>query len=404
VWLIGRQPILDRHERITAYELLFRSPGADRADIIDPVAATATVILGALSGFGVEQVLGEHQGFVNVDENLLFDDSVELLPRESVVLELLESIRPTDAVVRRCQQLRARRWKLALDDHEYSPEYEPLYPFVDVVKIDLTVSPVESIGPSLEHLRRHPLRLLAEKVETRQQFQHCHGLGFHLFQGYYFARPATMTRRRIDESGATLLKLLRLLMEDADVQEIEATFRGSPDLTYKLLMLVNSVAIGSRQKIGTVRHAIAMLGRQQMRRWIQLAMFGAHGGQGLDDPLLDAAAVRATFMDELARRHPTLGKARDAPDEAFMVGILSLLDALYEVAMEELVRSLHLSEKVATALLRREGPLGELLRLVEQMERLEVDEALDQVRSLQMTREQVLEAQWKAFAWRSAAT
>jgi c-di-GMP-related signal transduction protein len=123
----------------------------------------------------------------------------------------------------------------------------------------------------------------------------------------------------------------------------------------------------------------------------------------MNDPLLDTAAVRATFMDQLARRHPALGKARDGPDEAFMVGILSLLDTLYDVAMDDLVRSLHLSENVATALLRREGPFGELLRLVEQMERLEIDEALDQVRCLQMTREQVLEAQWKAFAWRSAA-
>ena len=146
-----------------------------------------------------------------------------------------------------------------------------------------------------------------------------------------------------------------------------------------------------------------MLGRQQMRRWIQLALFGAAGPQGLDDPLLDAAAVRANFMDQLARQYPALVTSRDAPDEAFMVGILSLLDALYEVAMGDLVRSLHLSENVSAALLRREGPFGSLLRLVERMERLEVDEALDQIQSLQLTREQVLGAQWKAFAWRSAA-
>ncbi len=402
MWLIGRQPILDRHERITAYELFFRSPGEDRANFVDPVAATSTVVLGMLSGFGIERVLGPHQGFVNVDEKLLFDDALELLPQESVVLELLESVRPTEAVLRRCEQLRERRWKFALDDHVYAPEYEPLYPLVDVVKIDLSISPLETIGPAMEQLRRHPLRLLAEKVETRQQFQQCHDLGFDLFQGYYFGRPATMKHRRIDEGGATLLKLLGLLMGDADIQEIEAAFRGSPALTYSLLMLVNSVGFGLRQRIGTVRQAIAMLGRQQMRRWIQLALFGANGEGGLDDPLLDTAAVRATFMEQLTRHHPALRKTRDAPDEAFMVGILSLLDKIYEVTMEDLVRSLSLSKNVAAALLQREGPFGELLRLVEQMERLEIDAALDQVRTLQMTREQVLEAQWEAFAWRSA--
>lgn len=402
MWLIGRQPILDRHERITAYELFFRSPGEDGANFADPVAATSTVVLGMLSGFGIAQVLGAHQGFVNVDEKLLFDDALELLPQESVVLELLESVRPTEAVLRRCEQLRERRWKLALDDHVYAPEYEPLYPLVDVVKIDLVISPLETIGPAMEQLRRHPLRLLAEKVETRQQYQQCRDLGFDLFQGYYFGRPSTMKHRRIDGSGATLLKLLRLLMEDADIQEIEAAFRGSPGLIYNLLTLVNSVGFGVPQRIGTVRQAIVMLGRRQMRRWIQLALFGANDERGLDNPLLDAAAVRATFMDQLARGHPTLGKTRDAPDEAFMVGILSMLDKIYEVAMEDLVRSLSLSKNAAAALLQREGPFGELLRLVEQMERLEIDAALDQVRTLQMTREQVLEAQWKAFAWRSA--
>ncbi len=401
MWHIGRQPILDRDERITAYELLFRSPGEDRANIADPVAATATVILGALSGFGVEQVLGEHQGFVNVDENLLFDDALELLPRESITLELLESIKPTEAVIRRCEQLRARHWSLALDDHQYAPEYEPLYPLVDVVKIDLTLTPLGTIGPALEQLRRHPVRLLAEKVETRQQFQDCHDLGFDLFQGYYFARPSTLKRRRVDEGGATLLKLLRLLTEDADIKEIEAAFRGSPALTYNLLTLVNSVAFGLVQRIGTVRQAIAMLGRQQMRRWIQLALFGAHGESGLDDPLLDSAAVRAAFMDQLARHHPTLGSSRDAPDEAFMVGILSLLDRLYDVSMEDLVTNLRLSEIAAAALLRREGPYGELLGFVEQVEEQGVNEALEEVQALQLTREQVLEAQWKAFAWRS---
>ena len=401
MWLIGRQPILDRDERITAYELLFRSPGHEGAHIVDPVAATTTVILGTLSGFGLTEVLGEHQGFINVDEKLLFNDALALLPRESVVLELLESIRPTEAVVRRCQQLQAEHWRLALDDHEYAPEFEPLYPLVDVVKIDLTLTPVETIGPAIQQLRRYPMRLCAEKVETRQQFQQCHDLGLDLFQGYYFARPETMKRRRIDEGGATLLKLLRLLMEDADIQQLEAAFRGSPGLTYQLLMLVNSVAFGLRQRIGSIRQAIAMLGREQMRRWVQLALFGAHGERGLDNPLLDSAAVRATFMDQLTRHHPTLGQSRDAPDEAFMVGILSLLDRLYDVSMEDLVTSLRLSPNVSTALLRREGPLGELLGFVEQVEGLGVNEALDQVHELHMSREQVLDAQWKAFAWRS---
>ncbi len=300
MWLIGRQPILDRDERIVAHELLLRSPGEDSARFLDPVAATSTVILGALSGFGLQQVLGGHQGFVNVDENLPFDDALELLPRESVVLELVESIRPTEAVVRRCQELRTRQWHFAgLDDQQYAPEYEPLYPLVDVVKIDLSISPPETIGPALQHPRRYPLRLLAEKVETPEQSRQCHDLGFHLFQGYYFPRLLTMTRPKIDEDAATLLRLQRLLTDDADIWQIEAAFQASPGLTYHLLTLVDSVGFGLGQPIRTVRQAIVMLGHQQMARWIQLALFGANG-RTLDNPLLEAAAVRATFMNQLA--------------------------------------------------------------------------------------------------------
>jgi c-di-GMP-related signal transduction protein len=405
VWLLGRQPILDRHERITGYALLFRAPGEDRANIVHPITATATVILGTLSGFGVEQILGGQQGFVSVDEYLLFDDALELMPRESVVLTLLESVRPTEAVVLRCEHLAAQGWKFALDDHGGSPEYEPLYPLVEVLRIDISTSSMKTIGPLLERLRRYPMRLLAQKVETRQQFQDCYDLGFDLFQGYYFARPVTMKHSRIDQGAAPLLKLLRLLMDDADIREIEQVFRcSSPGLTYELLTLVNSVSMGLSQRIGTVRQAIAMLGRQQMRRWVQLALFGAGREQGLDNPLLETAAVRATFMEQLARHHPILGKAREAPDLAFMVGILSMLDTLYDVPIDDLVSQLHLSDEVSMALLRRDGPYGGLLRLVEHMERGRIDEALDQIQAVQMTREQVLEAQWKAFAWRGPVT
>ncbi|MGV8909697.1 MAG: EAL and HDOD domain-containing protein [Propionicimonas sp.] len=404
VWLIGRQPILDRHERITAYALLFRAPGEDRANIVHPVTATATVILGTLSGFGVERILGGQQGFVSVDEYLLFDDALELMPRESVLLTLLESVRPTEAVVLRCEQLSAKGWRFALDDHGDFSEYEPLYPLVEVLRIDISTSSLETIGRFVERLRRYPMRLLAQKVETRQQFQDCYDLGFDLFQGYYFARPVTMKHSRIDQSAAPLLKLLRLLMDDADIREIEHVFRCSPGLTYELLTLVNSVSMGLSQRIGTVGQAIAMLGRQQMRRWVQLALFGAGSEQGLDNPLLDTAAVRANFMELLARRQPILGKSQEAPDEAFMVGILSMLDTLYEVPIDELVSQLHLSENVSSALLRREGPYGGLLRLVEHMEQGRVDEAMDLIQALQMTREQVLEAQWKAFAWRGPVT
>jgi len=400
-WLIGRQPILDREERVTAYELLFRASHAGRAEVGDPSRATATVILGALSGFGVQEVLGGHRGFINVDQELLFSDSLELLPREVVVLELLETVKPSAAVVQRCRDLKAAGFALALDDHRFDAAFEDLYRIVDVVKLDLTISPVETLATEVECLRGYPFALLAEKVETRREFQRCLDLGFASFQGYYFARPALLERRRIDEAGATLLKLLRLLMCDAEIGEVEGAIRESPGLTYKLLVLVNSVAMGSRERIATLRHAIAMLGRTQMRRWVQLALFTSNDQRGLDDPLVDMAATRAGFMEQLARCHPGLGSGGDASEQAFMAGILSLLDAIYAISMDDLVKSLNLSEEVGAALLRREGPLGELLTVVERIERLEIDAASKQLQALGITQQDAFEAQRSAFAWRS---
>jgi len=399
-WLIGRQPILDRGERLAAYELLFRSSRTGPARIDDPALATARVMLGALSGFGAEELLGDRRGFINVDRELLMSESLELVPRERCVIELLETVEADDAVVARCRDLTSAGFALALDDHRYHPSFRPLYDLVEIVKIDLTLTPAETLAPVVAELRRHPVKLLAEKVEGRREFGRCLELGFDYFQGYYFARPDVMERRRIDETAATLLKLLRMLMEDAEVEAVEAAFRESAGLTYKLLVLVNSVAFGSRERIGTVRQAITMLGRLQMRRWLQLALFASDTLAGLDNPLLEMAAVRAHFMEGLARRHESLRRAPDGPEQAFVTGILSLLDAVYEVSMEKLVESLNLSVDVRTALVERGGPLGELLTAVEAVERFEVDEAWRRLERVGIPRAQAIEAQWEAFAWK----
>ena len=399
-WLVGRQPILDRTEQVAAYELLFRSSRTGPARIDHPALATARVMLGALSGIGAEEILGVHRGFINVDRELLFSEAIELLPRERSVIEILETVRPDPEVVARCRDLARGGFALALDDHRYEAAFSPLYDLVEIVKVDLVATPFDELAPTVLALRRYPPKLLAEKVEHPSEFRRCLDLGFDYFQGYYFARPDVMERRRIDETAATLLKLLRMLMEDADVGAVEEAFRESAGLTYKLLVLVNSVAFGSRERLRTVRQAITMLGRQQMRRWLQLALFASDSLAGLDDPLLEMAAVRAHFMEQLARRHPALRREGDAPEQAFVVGILSLLDAVYDVAMEKLVGALHLSDGVRAALVGRDGPLGELLAAVEAVERLEVDKAWQKLERLGIPQAQAIEAQWEAFAWK----
>jgi EAL and modified HD-GYP domain-containing signal transduction protein len=399
-YLIGRQPILDRNEDLVAYELLFRSAASPtRADISDVTHASASVILNTLSGFGLEQIIGNHKAFINLDQTMLMGDAIELLPRERVVLELLESASVTPELVARCRDLKKAGFTLALDDHVYNPVYGELYESIGIVKIDLVQTPLEQIAAMVEAFRPFPLKLLAEKVESREIYQHCHALGFEYFQGYFFAKPTLMEKRRIDEASTTLLKLIRLLLNDSEIEEIEKSIRSSPGLTYKLLLLVNSVALGFQQQIETVRHAIAILGRQKLKRWVQLALFVSEKKPGLENPLVDLAGARATFMEQLASQHPQLKLSRASSDQAFMIGILSFLEAIYSISIDEVVASLNLTPEFKEALLRKSGTLGALLELAELFERSFNKISVSHFAKAGLSQEQVLQALDRSRNW-----
>ncbi|GFE60055.1 EAL and HDOD domain-containing protein [Geobacter sp. AOG2] len=400
-YLIGRQPILDRNEQVVAYELLFRTAAAhNTATIADATQATASVIINALSGFGLERILGNHRGFINMELDLLLSDSLGILPWDRVVLELLESLVITPKLVERCRVLKQEGFQLALDDHEYDPAYEELYGIVDIVKIDLLQTPPSRLAGMVEKFRPYPVKLLAEKVETRDEYRLCLDLGFEYFQGFYFAKPSVMEKKRFDESGSTLLKLMDLLMKDAELEMIEQAFRASPGLTYKLLLLVNSVSLGLRGKIQNIRHAVALLGRQQIKRWVQLALFVSDAHSGPENPLVEFAAVRAAFMEQLAYRHSGLKDGKDAGEQAFLTGILSVLGSIYDISIDEILANLSLSEAVKEALTNRGGALGQLLQLSEQLENLDARFDSDWLEEMGLSQEYILAAQVKAYGWR----
>jgi len=332
---------------------------------------------------------------------MLMSDSLELLPPESIGLELLESVVITPEIINRCKHLKSCGFLLALDDHEFRSEYAELYDgIIDVVKIDFIKTPLEQVYDMIDHFHRYPVKLLAEKVDTRHSYLRSRKLGFELFQGYFFSRPSLIQKRRMEDSANTFFKLMQQLSNDADVIEIETTFKQSPALTYKLLLLVNSVSVGRREKIRTVRHAITLIGLLQLKRWVQLAIFADDGNQSMSNPLLDMVAVRAAFMEELSRLYPQFINRNYSPEEAFMVGTLSLLQDVYEISMDEIVSELNLSEDVRLALTDRDGILGELLQIAEMIERIELDEAVECLSKRGIPLISVLECQKKAYNWR----
>lgn len=370
---LARQPILDRDQRIVAYELLFRTGNTAGVTITDDMHATASVIHHAFSEMGVQAVLGAQQGYINVSAEMLQSDWVELLPHTHVVLELLESIDLTDAVVARCDALRQQGFSLALDDFVYDDRYLPMLALVDIVKVDVLLHDRDALRATVAQLRRWPLKLLAEKVDNAEQAAYCHELGFDLFQGYYFARPLVLTARRADPSQLALAQLLGLLLNDAETAQIEQVFKQHPNLTYNLMRLVNSVASGTRRTIGSVSQAILVLGRRQLQRWLQLLLFTLQAGSAYPSPLLLLAATRGKLMELLAARQ---ARPVDYCDEAFMAGILSLIDTLIDKPLTEIVAELNVGARIAAALLRREGELGTLLQLVESVEHPDLDRTL----------------------------
>lgn len=402
-FFIGRQPILDLNQEIVGYELLFRAASHhETAQFESQAQASAAVIATALSDFGFHEVLGDKFGFLNITAGVLHSEMLELLPIEQSVLEILENIELDDNVRLRCQQLKSQGFQIALDDHVYSPKHADFYKFVDIIKVDLMATDPEELPRIAEELRKYPVKLLAERVETVEQFEQCVKYGFTLFQGYFFERPVVLNKKRIDPSGLAMMKLLKQLNTDWDINEVEETFRENPTLTFNLLKLVNSVMFGMREKIKNLRHAIMMLGINNLRRWVQLALFAGKDERGLNSPLLEMAAVRGRLMEILTMQRTGLPRTSDVVESAFMAGLLSLLDVLFETDMQEIVDSLNLSDDVAAALLRREGSMGELLLLTEKLEKTDFSAVQDLLEQTGISFDQLLAAQLDAFNWRNS--
>ncbi|MFO1319705.1 MAG: EAL domain-containing protein [Burkholderiales bacterium] len=369
---LGRQPILDARENLVAFELLFRSGHTNGARIDDDLIASATVIHHAFSELGANAVLGHYTGYINLSAALLLSDVIELLPPERVVLELLETVEINDRLVARLQELRARGFRLALDDYlGDEDQYRDVLGLMDVVKVDVGELSEARLVEVTRALARWPARLLAEKVDTKEQVQRCRELGYELFQGYYFARPSVIARRRLSHTETAIMRLLGLVMADAGVAEIETLLKQSPDLSLNLLRLVNSVSVGARRQITSMHEAIAILGRAQLQRWLQLLMFAVSASPEatFPSPLLVLAATRGKLMETLSalRNDCSAGK-----DEAFLTGILSLVEVLLATPLAEILDGLPVPESVRGALLDRAGDLGALLTLTELVEQTDI--------------------------------
>jgi c-di-GMP-related signal transduction protein len=360
---LGRQPILDRDGALHAYELLFRAGAHNYAEVSDDAQATAQVVARTIGGIGVSAVLGHHRGYVNIGRGLLFDDIVHLMSPERFVLEILETVSFDAQLVRRLGELRRAGFQVALDDvSELTDGLLAVLPHTDMVKIDFLVTPREALPKLAAAVLAEGKTLIAEKVETREDFALARELGFHLFQGYFFARPQVLAAPRNRSSRPALLRLLALLASDAGIIELEAELKRNPNVVVQLLRLVNSSAFGLGRNIASLREAIIAAGTRQIARWAQLLLY-ADGGDlpWRSDPLVQLAGTRSRFMELAARwLRPS---DEDFADAAFMTGIFSLVHVVLGTTPAEALDKLGLASQIRDAIVEQSGALGALLKI-----------------------------------------
>lgn len=349
---IARQPIFDAALHVVAYELLFRSDLDNYCKMLDTTQASSTVISDSVLLFDLAKLTDGRGAFVNIGRDGLLNEHVRLLPSDVVTVEVLESVVPDGPVIDACRALKDAGYRLALDDFIDGPGMRPLVDLADVIKVDLRSTP-EPVGDVVARLSRPGLQWLAEKVETREEFQLAAAAGCTLFQGYFFARPVVMAGKDVPGFKAAYLELLRdINREPFDLNRLEQVLKRDVSIAYKFLRYINSAAVGLRNRVSSIRETLLLLGQRNIRT---LASVWALAGMGQDRPeaLLVLSLTRARFCEGLAG----LAGMEHRQSELFLVGMLSVVDAIMGRPMASVVAELPLSEDARLALVDHQGPL-----------------------------------------------
>lgn len=351
---VARQPIFDPDEKVEGYELLFRNgPQNFFPQNVDSDHASSRIVHDSLNNFGLDELTGRHRAYINITRRLLVERHYAVLPRQRVVVELLETIEPDDEVIAACHEVKQRGYTLALDDFVFAEKYAPLLALADIIKIDFLLTKGDDRRLVAERLAPYKVKLLAEKVETREDFKEAIDLGYTAFQGYFFCKPEMIVGHDVPQSKLTYLQLLAATNEpNISFDNLVRIVRRDPALSVKLLRYLNSAFFATRAEISSLKHAITMLGEEGFRRWTALFSLA---GMGEDRPpeLLITALHRAYFCEKLAGR--SSGSAHNDHD-FFLIGMLSQVDALVGRPLEETVEKLNLQPTMRDAILRVGDP------------------------------------------------
>lgn len=375
---IARQPILDIYQRLYAYELLYRGIDHYALNKVSGTKATTSLLTSAFLTEGIDKISDKKPCFINFTEELIVKRIAISFPKTKLIVEILENVKITDELLASCRFLKEKGYKLALDDFVYDHKFKPLLELADIVKIDVRLTPLNTIYKTLKFLHPYRVKLLAEKVENQNEFELANKLGFKYFQGYYFSKPKKIQIREICAAKVNIINLLaEVSRKTTDINRLHNIISIDIAISYKLLRLLDSAYFYRLQKVKTVRHAIAYLGELELRRFILLVLVSELSSDQPDE-LVRIAVVRAKFMELMVKG----SQMENIGSELFLVGLFSLLDVMLNVSMSDVMEKLPLEEEVKSALICMQGTCAPFFRIAIAYERNQSRQLMEELNSI----------------------
>lgn len=397
---VARQPIFGKNRKIYAYELLFRGGVSNAFPDIDGDTATSKVLATTFLTMEMDQVSAGKRVFINFTRDLLLSRLPSMFPREKITIEVLESVSPEQEIVAVCREMAHKGYEIALDDFSYEPELKPLIELAKIIKIDFRATPMEEIAEYVKKLSPLGVKLLAEKVETHDEFQQAVDMGFAYFQGYFFSKPEVLQGKDISPSKINLMQIMaEANKEDMRFDELEKIVTRDVSISYKLLRYMNSAYFRRMREISSVKQAMILLGQKGIRRFISLIIM-AKLSSGKPDELLRCSIIRARMCELLGK------DANTKPDdsELFTLGLFSLIDAILDGEMQKLMEMLPLSKGIKEALVSGSGPLSDFLRLVKAYETGDWETFAVKVSRIGLVEEKIPDLYLDAVGWADSMT
>lgn len=398
----ARQAIFSKYKRVVAYELLYRDSEVNRfpTHVSDDIA-TSSMLVNAFLDTSIDVVTESKTAFINFSEKSLLKGFTSVAPNKKVVIEILETVEPTDEMYRIIRELFHARYRIALDDYTFDPRWERFLKFISFVKVDIQSHPLASVAHEIENLKKHKVKLLAEKVETNEEFKLAREMGFDYFQGYFFCKPQVIKNKGIDFSSNLLMQIYtEAVRAELDFDKLDRLFRQDLGLSTKLLRYVKNVS-SPRLKgdITSIRQALVRLGVDLIRRFT-LVLVTSELTQNKPNELMKTSIYRARFCEQMLKKSPF----KDYSDRGFLAGLFSTLDAVLDLPIGEIMNSLPIDKDIKLALVQNVGLLAGTLNIIKHYEQGEWEEVDMYCQQIGLNLDNIRECYDEAITWQRNET